>query len=173
MLIFVCGFITIIGFIGLNNTASNVLVIIVDDLLIRSRLPKFTKGLRAVTLWLCLLILWMLVLAIVFKAFIEGRSGIYVPLSDAYWFSYITTTTVGLGDLFIRHEEFLARDMLVIPLVILFAFVILGIFALKLVECLTQWFPVDSTLESVLEASRVEEPKVWDKTPRIVRRHSF
>lgn len=100
-----CGFVTIIGFLALNSTASNILLAIIDDILIRLRLRQLTKGLKAVIFWLCLLILWMLVLALIVKSWIQRRQGANMPLSDAYWFSYITTTTVGFGDLHIPHEE--------------------------------------------------------------------
>lgn len=104
-MVFTCGFITIIGFLALNSTASNILMAIVDDLLIRVRLRRLTNGLAAVVFWLCLMILWMLVLATFFKSWMSRRSGGEMTLADAYWFSYVTTTTVGFGDIYIPHEE--------------------------------------------------------------------
>lgn len=66
--------------------------------------------------------------------------------------------------------------MFTIPLVVLFAFVILGNFASKLVECFMAWFPADLTLESLLEASRSEgneEDKWVPPAKQIERRHSL
>jgi hypothetical protein len=105
LLIYTLGFITIIAFIALNANASFILATIVDDSLIRLGLRRLTKGFGAVLLWLLLTILWMLVVAFSFRALSYWRIGVRLSLSDAYWFSYITATTVGLGDLFIEHSE--------------------------------------------------------------------
>jgi hypothetical protein len=48
-------------------------------------------------------------------------------------------------------------DMFYIPLLMLSSFVILGNFASKLSSCMVIWFPVDMTLESILEATREPE----------------
>ena len=176
-LILTCGFITIIGFIGLNNSASGILMTIVDDFLLRLRLHKLTKGIGAVLLWLCLLIIWMLVLAAVIVAYYKNRIGSYLSLWDAYWFSYITTTTVGLGDIYIPHEEFKPADMFRIPFAILCSFVVLGNFATKLVQWLVVWFPDATTLESILAASRPQcahqDKPSLPPTTNIERQHSF
>lgn len=96
---------TIIGFLALNGTASNILMTIIDDLLIRLRLRKLTRGIPAVILWLCLLILWMLILALCAVLFFKNRVGEDQPLANAYWFSYVTITTVGFGDIYLPHSE--------------------------------------------------------------------
>jgi hypothetical protein len=64
ILVFTCGFLTIIGFLALNQTASNVLLTIVDDFLVRMKMNKLTTGFWAVLFWLCLFLLWMLVSSI-------------------------------------------------------------------------------------------------------------
>lgn len=154
LLVYTCGFITVIGFIALNNTASGFVATVVDDLLLRLRLHGLTKGVFSVLLWLCLLILAMLGLAGATKLWILQRMGVTMSLSDAYWFSFTTSTTIGLGDYNVPHSELIAVDVFVISLVILCSLVVLGIFAGKLAECYMIWFPADKTLESILAASR-------------------
>ena len=45
---------------------------------------------------------------------------------------YISTTTTGLGDFYIPHEDFGAGDMFYVPLIFLTAFVLLANFLVKL-----------------------------------------
>ena len=159
-LVFTFGAITIILFVGLNATAANVVRVLVDDALIRSRLRRLTQGLPAMVLWMLLTIIWIFVLAGVTRAWTTDRMGSYTNFSfpDNVWYSYITITTVGFGDFHIPHEEFRARDMFSIPLLILLGFVILGTFAEKLMGFLEPFWPQFEDFEQILEATRPPEP---------------
>jgi hypothetical protein len=53
---------------------------------------------------------------------------------DGYWFSYISTTTVGLGDIFLEPEVIQTRDLIVFPLLFLVGFVYLSSFLGKFAE---------------------------------------
>ena len=99
----------------------------------------------------------MLVVAAFMSKYTEDRSGSKLTLSDAYWFAFITTTTVGLGDYHLAHEEFRAEDMFYIPMAILFGFNILHNFAEKLVETFVMYMPTDMTYEHILEADRIAD----------------
>jgi Ion channel len=184
LLVYTCGFITVIGFIALNNTAGGFVVTVVDDLLLRLRLQRLTKGIFSVLLWLCLLILTMLALAGATKSWVQKRMNATVSLSDAYWYSFITSTTIGLGDINVPHSELEAVDMFSIPLIILCCLVVLGNFAGKLAHCYMIWFPADKTLESILAAGRTQDKSEWCETTgenlslsarrtNIERRHSL
>jgi len=153
-MVYTCGFLCIIATIAFNATAGHVMLVICDDILHRARLSRFTKGPLAVLFWLCLLILWMLVLSLCVKNFVIQRTDNKFSLSRAYWFAFISTTTVGLGDLSIPPEEFEIIDMFYIPTVFLIGFAIIGNFAVKTLGMLLVWFPTDNTLEMMLEASR-------------------
>lgn len=178
-LVYTCGFITIIGFIGLNSTASTFVLTIVDDVLLRLNLGRLTRGIPSVLLWLGLYVLAVLGLAAATIHWAKERINYSMPLGDAFWFSYVTTTTIGFGDTSIPPEEFTPGDMFTIPFIVLCGFVLLGNFATKLVNCITEWFPADKTLESILAASRaqkaLETPQPLPDPPNGVpmRRHSL
>jgi hypothetical protein len=53
---------------------------------------------------------------------------------DGYWFAYISTTTVGLGDIFIEPETMQSRDLLIFPLLFLVGFVFLSSFLGKFAD---------------------------------------
>jgi Ion channel len=56
---------------------------------------------------------------------------------DAYWFAYISTTTVGLGDYFLEPEVFTRSDLMLFPMLFLFGFVLLASFLNKFTELLS------------------------------------
>ena len=145
---------TIIGFLALNNTAAKVWKALFEDVFLRLKLKRLVHGPLAVLFWLSMTILWMLVLALAMQKYKTNRIGEGFSLSDAYWFSYITITTVGFGDIHISHEEFLAGDMFFIPLLVLMGFNFLGIFAEKGVDLYNDFFPAKSGLEKILAGHR-------------------
>lgn len=133
ILVYTAGFITIIGFLTLNNTAANVWRYLTEDFFLRCKLKKLVSGPLSVLFWFSMLLLWMLILAVSIQRYqktIIGEEDDF-PLKGAYWFAYITTTTVGFGDIHISHTEFTSGDMFFVPFLVLFGFNILGIFADK------------------------------------------
>ena len=170
VLCYTIGFLTIIGFVGLNSTASAYMLTVVDDMLLRLKLESLTKGMASVLLWFCMCVVWMLVLALVVSHWLIIRSDYDLALSDAFWFSYITITTVGFGDKSLPQEEIRIGDMFIIPLVILIGFVFLGNFASKLVEVVGVWFPADDTLECILASRRESQ---FPKSPMTAIQASF
>ncbi|CAB9527461.1 Potassium channel subfamily K member [Seminavis robusta] len=170
-LVITLGFLTIIGFLALNNTAATVIRVIVDDMFLRCNLNSFVHGPIACIFWLAMTIVWVLVLAVSIMAYKDNRLGgaeeANFPLGDAFWFSYVTTTTVGFGDFHLEHEEFQVGDMFFIPLLVLIGFNILGIFAEKLIELYNHYFPERNGFEAILEQRRRKangtqvKTKVW------------
>ena len=55
-----------------------------------------------------------------------------VSYSDSYWFAYISTTTVGLGDFVLSPDVLLVEDIILWPLSFLFGFVFMAGFVGKL-----------------------------------------
>lgn len=161
LLVYTCGALTIVLFIGLNAIASNVVRVITEDGLIRCGLRRLTRGLPAMLLWMLLTILWIFILAGVAHAWSIGRMGEWIDFdfSNNLWYSFITITTVGLGDFAIPHEEYEARDMFSIPLIMLLGFVILGTFAEKLIVLLVPLWPREfDELEKLLQATQPPDP---------------
>jgi hypothetical protein len=57
-----------------------------------------------------------------------------ISLKEGYWFSFISTTTVGLGDIFLEPEVIQSRDLATFPLLFLVGFVFLSSFLGKFAE---------------------------------------
>lgn len=169
-LIFTAGFGSVIGFLYLNASASHVLGTLVEDVLIRLRLRRLTRGLPACIVWLVLLVGWVFSLAGVAIRWTKDKTGSNFDFKDATWFSYITITTIGLGDYNIPHQDFEARDMFYVPLCILCGFVILGIFAAKLVDTVTVWFPRGyGAFERILQETQPKEEDESTQTERFLK----
>lgn len=96
----------------------------------------------------------MLVLALGFQRYQRRHIGSALPLNDAYWFSYITTTTVGFGDIHISHSEFTVAEMFFVPFLVLLGFNFLGIFADKCIYLYNDWFPEKRGFTQILAERR-------------------
>ena len=105
----------------------------------------------------------------------EGTNGF--PLRLSFWFAWISSTTVGLGDFHIPHETFEPREMFYLPFMFLLAFVLLSNFLHK--SLVAQYFlsisscPYHSRAASaigmapvvVFEAIQAEEFFIIDSDP--------
>jgi hypothetical protein len=77
----------------------------------------------------CELTLWFLIVSYDVNIFPAD-----ISLKDGYWFSFISTTTVGLGDIFLEPEVIQTRDLVTFPLLFLVGFVFLSSFLGKFAE---------------------------------------
>lgn len=153
-MVYTAGFMSILVFMALIRQAGHICITVVDDMFLRCRMGRFTKGPLSVIFWLCTLISWILVIAGACVAYSHGR-GLGANFRAACWFSYISTTTVGFGDFYIPHETIEAVDLFYIPLLFLIGFVVLANFLLKFSEFVVACMPHKGpSLETILEATR-------------------
>lgn len=141
-LVFSMGFISMILF-GLAATrAAYVITSIFDDLLVQLKLRVLTRPWIQVFLWGIFYYVWMVLIAYVYSWWRVERlgKGSAVSFSNAYWFSYISTTTVGFGDYFLEPEVIVGIDCFVFPVVFLLGFSILASFLTKLSKFVTRPF---------------------------------
>lgn len=135
-LVYTIGSVSILLFGSLLIMSGSVVSTILEDALRRRRFSPRPVGAIA---WGSCSTLWMLVLAGYtghWKHKRLGEEASSFDLRDGYWFAYITSTTVGLGDIFIQSEVILFSDLLVFTLIILISFTILSAFLSKLSEIL-------------------------------------
>eukprot|EP00550_Attheya_septentrionalis_P007065 CAMPEP_0198281060 /NCGR_PEP_ID=MMETSP1449-20131203/1070_1 /TAXON_ID=420275 /ORGANISM="Attheya septentrionalis, Strain CCMP2084" /LENGTH=504 /DNA_ID=CAMNT_0043976691 /DNA_START=143 /DNA_END=1657 /DNA_ORIENTATION=- len=150
-MVYTLGFVSIILFTAIIGRAGYAVLQIVDDGLRRcerqknkvvQKLGVIKRGVPSVLFWMALLILWILFVAEIAIWYNDARRvNSDLSLSDAMWWSYISTTTVGFGDFYIQPDVFLARDMFYIPLLLLISFVFLANFLLKLSGWLLEVMP--------------------------------
>jgi hypothetical protein len=99
----------------------------------------------------------MLLIAAYTKSWKETRLEEEFRYQDAFWFAFITSTTVGLGDFFLEHEVLLRRDLMVFSLTVLAAFLLLSNFLVKLTEMLEGILPTQRkrNLQEVLKKTDI------------------
>lgn len=156
-LVYTFGFASILVFTALIGKAGNVCIIIADDFFRRRRiLKRLSKGIVACLFWFTALCLWLLVISGVAISYINKRTGgsRSVALNDAIWFSYISVSTVGLGDFHVDHTLFLPRDMFYVPLCFLVGFVLLANFLMKLSDILIKYLPCDRLEENLRQSPK-------------------
>mmetsp|Transcript_6216 Transcript_6216/g.9419 ORF Transcript_6216/g.9419 Transcript_6216/m.9419 type:complete len:563 (+) Transcript_6216:86-1774(+) len=141
LLVYFMGFLSILLFSAVMGHAGSVLLTIVDDWFNRVGLKRLTQGIVAAIFWLIVLLLWMLLIATIYWLYAKGHFGQYIKLDeygflldDAYWYAFISVTTIGFGDYYLAHDTVRPRDMFYNPLIMLMGFVILANFLLKFSE---------------------------------------
>jgi len=140
-MVFTLGFLSILLFGVINGQAGYVALSISDDFFRKHNLNFLTKGMRASIFWLLAYALWNLVIAGMVAGWAYYRSGVdvgFVELEHAYWFAYISTTTVGFGDFYFKHEVINGSDLMYVPMVLLMGFVFLANFLIKFVEWISE-----------------------------------
>jgi len=155
-MIYTLGFFSILLFAGVLGTAGTIVVTIWDDFIDRTKLHQLNIPWVGCIFWGCCYYAWMLVIAAVTQNWKAARLGEDMDFSEAYWFSYVSTTTVGLGDYYLEHDVILRQDLFVFPVMFLAGFVLLANFFVKLSEVLTDLVPQNNrSLEETLADSDV------------------
>lgn len=133
-LIYTLGFISILLFAAVNAKAGYVSLAIADDFFRHHHLVPLSTGMGACIFWLCAYFLWNTVLAgmvIIWANLRSSPESSMKHMQNAYWFAFITTTTVGFGDYHLPHEITYGVDMIYTPFVTLLGFVFLANFLIK------------------------------------------
>ena len=186
-MIFTLGFLSILVFGVVLGKAGSIVVAIVEDFLLRTHLCFLTRHWIQMIIWGALYYLWSLLIAAYYMYWNWLRLGETVDLKDAYWFAYITTTTVGLGDYYLDHAAIIGVDLLVWPLLILYGFVLLAAFLTALGEfvktcddgtdfadklaaerslfsCFPKWFQRDAEFDAAVSSRMtIAKPRVDQK----------
>lgn len=97
-LIYTFGFICVILFGHIEWRAGAVTMEIVDDFFERLKLKSLVHGWRPVGIWLLHLIFWLWIGTAATLIVARKLLGMDTSVARAFWFAFISTTTVGFGD---------------------------------------------------------------------------
>ena len=140
------GFIGILMFGLILVRAGKVVSAILDDFLGRVHPAFITRPWVSFLFWTGAYWGWMVVQAELYMRWKEGRLGESFDFTDAFWFAFLTSTTVGLGDFYVDPEVILVADLLWIPAVILVGFLFFSAFLTKMIDVLHMIRPPEKDL---------------------------
>jgi hypothetical protein len=106
------GFVSILAFAAILASSGYIFLIIFDDLVNRCKLHFMTKPWIACPFWGLTWVAWMSFIGQYTKRWWSSRADFYASNQDSWWFAYISTTTVGLGDFFLQPEVLFVDDVL-------------------------------------------------------------
>lgn len=150
-LVYTFGFISILCFGAILAVSGHVVTAIVDDALVRFNLEFMNRPWIASIMWGALYYAWMVVIAVVTIDWKRRRLGQDFSSRDAYWFAYISSTSVGLGDFYLQPQVFTGADLMLFPFIMLIGFVLLASFLGKFAEFFSSLFRRGRLKQSIVE----------------------
>lgn len=132
-MLYTLGFLSILVFAGVATQSGRITVLLFDDMIKRvCCLRWLSRPLLATIFWGVLYWGWLVLIAFYTTSWKRVRMGEDFEFVEGYWFSFISTTTVGLGDIFLEPEVLIGQDLLIFSLIFLIGFVFLASFLGKL-----------------------------------------
>jgi Ion channel len=131
-MVYLLGSISILLFGGVSARAAYVITSLLEDFLTRIGVQKwFTTG-KETLLWGAIYCAWMLTIAVHYIQWQESRLGNkHESLAEGYWFAYISTTTIGFGDYYLKPSVLELTDLFIYPILFLMGFSFLAAFLSK------------------------------------------
>ena len=142
-LVYSLGFGCILAFAAFLGTSGYIIVALLEAALVRWWKKEIAPR-RCILLvfWAALYYTWMILIAKVVQVWKERRLGLDdFALHDGYWFAFISTTTVGLGDYYLEPSVIVSQDLITFPLLFLIGFVFLAAFLAVMAEMLASIVP--------------------------------
>jgi len=174
------GWICIIVWAIILYVGGRVLGIVIDDAFRRRNCRVMTGDGLSATVWCVVSALWIVVVGEIYRFWLDYTTNpegfqlnvfeIYnatdseqlslFPTGDAYWFSYISLLTVGLGDFYLDSESFFYRDLLLWSFCFLVGFTLLSTFLGQLTDLIHNLLPDQGrTLKARLTNTKVVRVK--------------
>jgi hypothetical protein len=143
VLIVTAGLLSILLFAVVLGGSGFIISAIFDDMMSRIHLSFLTWPSVGCLLWGSCWIAWMLGIGYSADEFWRLRLGDedFANNEDIFWFAFISTTTVGLGDFYLQPEVTFASDVLQFSLMFLVGFVFLASFLGKISEGIASLAP--------------------------------
>ena len=125
---------SILAFAAILGAAGSISSHVVDDFVTRNGLKVLAQPWIACIMWGSFYYAWMVVIAAIVVQWKKDRLNETFAMNDSYWFAYVSTTTVGLGDFFLEPGGIIGADLAYFPLLFLFGLMMLASFFGKFSE---------------------------------------
>jgi hypothetical protein len=126
------GWLSIALFGGISLLAGSVMATVSDDFFKKCKLGFLTRPWAGVLLWAINFVLWLLIQSNIGYHWWKDRTlQVTFTREDSMWWSYISSTSVGLGDFFLAPESMFTVNVFSWSLVFLVGFVTLTTFLNK------------------------------------------
>jgi len=138
---YVCiiGFLSLLLFAAVTGEAAFVSLVLFDKF-VSKRVPRLKEGLTAAIFWCICYFIWNFIVgANIISIYRKGSDNL--DLKDAYWFAYITTTTIGFGDYYLPPLSLHWYNIFMFSGTVLIGLVLLANFALKFTTCIISLIP--------------------------------
>jgi hypothetical protein len=136
------GFVSILCFGAVLATAGTIVNVVCRDILLQCRLQRIVnRPLLLAIFWGILWYLWMILIAAYSVYWWEQRLQLDFDIYSAYWFAFVSTTTIGLGDYYPPPEALFFGDQLVFSILFLYGFVWLAAFIGEFTVVLSKHVP--------------------------------
>ena len=123
------GFLCILLFGTVLAQAGDIITAIFEDGVNRhEKLKWLSKTWIEVIIWGAAFYSFLCIIAATTQSWQNNRLGEDITFKDAYWFSFISITTVGLGDMYLDGENFAVWDLMGFAWLFLLGFAILANF---------------------------------------------
>lgn len=128
-MLFTVGFLAILVFAATTAGAGYIMTSLFDDIMKKGHIGCLGRPIFATCFWGAAYYTWLLLIA----AYASDWKNTRLPADDfdygeGYWFAFISTTTVGLGDVYLDPEVIVGQDLLGFSLLFLIGFVFLASF---------------------------------------------
>jgi hypothetical protein len=141
-LVYTVGLLNILLFAGILGYSGWIIGMIFDDTMSKCKLKCFTTPVMGMILYFALWFGWMgFIGKHAYNWWGSRLPGYEVSPQDSFWFAYISTTTVGLGDFFLQPEVIFVGDVLNFSLLFLVGFVFAASFLGKLGGLISSMLP--------------------------------
>lgn len=136
------GWLSVIAFGAITVLTAQTWTDVIEDVFRRTRLEFLSRPSYASVLWGLMSISWIALMSRRALDWWRERVPDYeVTVADSYWFAYITTLTVGLGDYFLQPQGFYLIDVFRWAYRFLTGFVVVSTFLGKIADLVSSMFP--------------------------------
>lgn len=116
-----------------------------DDFFYRLKMPYLKTPFYSSIFWGVASVGWLALLASKGRAWWRERiPGYEVTKGDSYWFAYISSLTVGLGDFYLQPEGMFVSDVFSWSSAMLTGFVLMSTFLGKVGDLIRSWLPEET-----------------------------